>query len=565
MKKRFILLIFLCLLMIPCVNAENVTIDNTMSIQDTVNNANDMDTIYLTPGTYVESGIEINKNISLQGMGSADEVIIDGNHSNSIILINSVSQVKFFNITFINGNSPEHGGAIHSELGGQIYVDSCNFINNTATVNGGAISIGGEQHRIKWEVFTNYGFLNATNCNFINNKAYHDGGALNTYWGNSYVYNSYFSRNYADRDGGALRVGVYSKTTTENCTFDNNTAKEWGGALYNWPGELNVNNCNISNNNAGTQGGAMITSGPLTVTNSNIINNTGTRKGGVLFIAEETPHIPSTVIFENNYIEGNYAKQGSLIYVDETTATDTNFNGNRWDINPTSDEWANAFITNDLIKMPTKFIDNNGKIVTKNPVERIKPADNVPHVPEKRPDHHEIPENQQQTNSTTPETKEDTKTQENQQQTNTTIPETKEDTTPENPQQTNTTIPETKEDTTPENPQQTNTTNVVNKNAEINTVEQVEIQDSFENLVENAVSNSTVIQNTDVGKNPSQTSEANRDLSPNSADNGQTAHEIVRNENVKKSITSPVPYIIAIIIILAILCYGYIRYNKNDD
>ena len=526
MKKRFILLIFLCLLMIPCVNAENVTIDNTMSIQDTVNNANDMDTIYLTPGTYVESGIEINKNISLQGMGSADEVIIDGNHSNSIILINSVSQVKFFNITFINGNSPEHGGAIHSELGGQIYVDSCNFINNTATVNGGAISIGGEQHRIKWEVFTNYGFLNATNCNFINNKAYHDGGALNTYWGNSYVYNSYFSRNYADRDGGALRVGVYSKTTTENCTFDNNTAKEWGGALYNWPGELNVNNCNISNNNAGTQGGAMITSGPLTVTNSNIINNTGTRKGGVLFIAEETPHIPSTVIFENNYIEGNYAKQGSLIYVDETTATDTNFNGNRWDINPTSDEWANAFITNDLIKMPTKFIDNNGKIVTKNPVERIKPADNVPHVPEERPDHHE---------------------------------------TPENPQQTNTTIPKTIEDTTPEKPQQTNTTNVVNKNAEINTVEQVEIQDSFENLVENAVSNSTVIQNTDVGKNPSQTSEANRDLSPNSADNGQTAHEIVRNENVKKSITSPVPYIIAIIIILAILCYGYIRYNKNDD
>ena len=522
-----ILLIFLCLLMIPCVNAENVTIDNTMSIQDTVNNANDMDTIYLTPGTYVESGIEINKNISLQGMGSADEVIIDGNHSNSIILINSVSQVKFFNITFINGNSPEHGGAIHSELGGQIYVDSCNFINNTATVNGGAISIGGEQHRIKWEVFTNYGFLNATNCNFINNKAYHDGGALNTYWGNSYVYNSYFSPNYADRDGGALRVGVYSKTTTENCTFDNNTAKEWGGALYNWPGELNVNNCNISNNNAGTQGGAMITSGPLTVTNSNIINNTGTRKGGVLFIAEETPHIPSTVIFENNYIEGNYAKQGSLIYVDETTATDTNFNGNRWDINPTSDEWANAFITNDLIKMPTKFIDNNGKIVTKNPVEITKPADNTPHVPEKRPDHHEIPENQQQTNSTTPETKEDTKTQENQ--------------------------------------QQTNTTNVVNKNAEINTVEQVEIQDSFENLVENAVSNSTVIQNTDVGKNPSQTSEANRDLSPNSADNGQTAHEIVRNENVKKSITSPVPYIIAIIIILAILCYGYIRYNKNDD
>ena len=88
-KKLLLLLIFI-FLMIPCVCAENVTIDNTMSIQDAVNSVNDCDTIYLTPGTYVESGIKIDKNITLQGMGSADEVIIDGNHSNSIILVNSI-------------------------------------------------------------------------------------------------------------------------------------------------------------------------------------------------------------------------------------------------------------------------------------------------------------------------------------------------------------------------------------------------------------------------------------------------------------------------------------------
>jgi len=152
-----------------------------MSIQDAVDSVQDSDTIYLTPGTYVESGIKIDKNITLQGMGSTSDIIIDGNHSNTIILVNSVSKVKFFNITFINGKGPEFGGAIHSELGGQIYVDSCNFINNTANHNGGAIDIAGEQHRIKWEVFTNYGFLNATNCNFINNSAGHDGDALATY------------------------------------------------------------------------------------------------------------------------------------------------------------------------------------------------------------------------------------------------------------------------------------------------------------------------------------------------------------------------------------------------
>ena len=360
--------------MIPYVSAENVTIDNSMSIQDTVNNANDSDTIFLTPGTYVESGIKIDKNITLQGMGTADEVIIDGNYSNSIILVNSVSQVKFFNLTFINGKSNDYGGAIHSELGGQIYVDSCNFINISATVNGGAIDIAGEQHRIKWEVFTNYGFLNATYCNFINNIAGHDGGALATYWGNSYVYNSVFRQNYADRDGGSVRVGIYSTTLTDNCTFDNNTA---------------------------------------------------VKKGGVVYIAEETPHIPSTVIFENNIIEGNYAKVGSLVYADETTATNTNFNGNSWDIDPTSDEWADAFITNDLIDMPTKFIDSNGNVITVTPKQKAT-EETIPHVPEEKPNHHEIPEITNQTDT---------------EETNTTIPEitNQTDTIPENTEKTNTT------------------------------------------------------------------------------------------------------------------------------
>ena len=536
-KKGIILLVFLCMLMIPCVCAENVTIDNTMSIQDAVNNVNDNDTIYLTPGTYTESGIKIDKNITLQGMGTADEVIIDGNNSNTIILVNSVSQIKFFNLTFINGNSPDYGGAIHSELGGQIYVDSCNFINNTAKINGGAIDIAGEQHNIKWQVFTNYGFLNATDCKFINNKAYHDGGALATYWGNSYVYNSYFSQNYADRDGGSIRVGVYSTTFTENCTFDNNTAKEWGGALYNWPGELTVNNCTITNNNAGKQGGAMITSGPLTVTNSKIINNTAVKKGGVVYIAEETPHIPSTVIFKNNYIEGNYAKQGSLVFADETTSTATTFDGNYWDIDPTSDEWAKNFITNDLINMPTKFIDENGNIITLIPKEKVTPTDITPHVPEERADHHDIPEIINQTNDTTSEKTE-----------NTTIPENTEKTE-------NATIPEN-----------TEKTDIVKQKTEIsNIVKNTEI---LEELVKNVDTqfNSTTIQDSNIGENPSQSSESIPDSSQSSAaDDASTAHEIVKKDVAKKSTDSPLPYIIAIIVILAILGYGFLKSNKNDD
>ena len=45
--------------MIPFASAENVTIDNTTSIQDAVDSVNDSDTIFLSPGTYHESGIKI--------------------------------------------------------------------------------------------------------------------------------------------------------------------------------------------------------------------------------------------------------------------------------------------------------------------------------------------------------------------------------------------------------------------------------------------------------------------------------------------------------------------------
>lgn len=510
--------------MIPYVSAGNVTIDNSMSIQDAVSMVNDNDTIFLSPGTYVESGIKIDKNITLQGIGTSDEVIIDGNNKNTIILVNSISKVKFFNLTFINGNSPDYGGAIHSEFGGQIYVDHCNFINNTATINGGAIDIAGEQHRIKWQVFTNYGFLNATNCNFINNKAGHDGGALATYWGNSYVYNSVFRLNYAERDGGSVRVGIYSTTLTENCTFDNNTAKEWGGALYNWPGELIVNNCTISNNYAGRQGGAMITSGPLTVTNSKIINNTAVKKGGVVYIAEETPHIPSTAIFENNYIEGNTAKVGSLVYADETTATGTNFNNNYWDINPDSDTWTNAFITNDLIDNPTTFLDENGNKITVTP----KPSNvkNNTHVPEQKTNHTEIPEFMNETNNATDETM-------------------------ENNSQTNI--------STPENANTENNVDVANENI---------VNEMIEKIIEhaNVQNNSTTILDTSIGIDNSQVNEAQNQQDSDSSNSREESksHEIVKKDATKQTEQSPLPYVIAILIILIILGYGYYRNNKKE-
>ena len=155
-RKLSILLIFLLLvIVIPAVSAEeNATsdnIDNSItigpedSIQTAVNDANSSATIYLTPGTYYQNGIKVDKNLTFQGKGNAEDIIIDGQHKDSIILINSVSTVKFINITFINGDGHDYGGAIHSEHGGKVYADTCIFKDNKANENGGAISVAGEQ------------------------------------------------------------------------------------------------------------------------------------------------------------------------------------------------------------------------------------------------------------------------------------------------------------------------------------------------------------------------------------------------------------------------------------
>ena len=78
---------------------------------------------------------------------------LDGQHIDSIILINSVSTVKFddrsesqtLDIAFINSAGHDYGGAIHSEHGGKVYADTCIFKDNKANENGGAISVAGEQ------------------------------------------------------------------------------------------------------------------------------------------------------------------------------------------------------------------------------------------------------------------------------------------------------------------------------------------------------------------------------------------------------------------------------------
>lgn len=227
----------------------------------------------------------------------------------------------------------------------------------------------------------------------------------------------------------------------------------------------------------------MITSGPLEVTNSIIANNYG--ESGVIYVDEETPNIPSKVIFHNNLIMDNYAKNNKIFVIEQSTAKDSNIDGNvlNYQYNYNS-WWQNRHLPN-----TTKFISINP--ITPNP----KP-----------------------TNPVTPNT-------------------------PANPE-TNTTKPAT-------NSSNNHTDNIINNivSAISNEVNKIV---SNENKI---VSNSTE-SNVNVGTDSSQEAKT--------GDSEKSVHELLDKDVSKQTQINPIPFIIVLIIVFAVLIFGYYRYKKNE-
>ncbi len=211
---------------------------------------------------------------------------------------------------------------------GEGTVTNCNFVNNTASVDGGA-------------VYFVYSEGTVTECNFTNNTASRFGGAVDFdtgYTAPFTVTNCNFVNNNASA-GGAIYFIFSSKGTFENCNFTNNTASENGGAVYFYSSTGTVTNCNFVNNTASENGGAVyFVSSTGTVTNCNFVNNTASENGGALYGGTA-----NNCIFNDNHadqfggaiyhgdVEGstftnNSAYIGGAIY--NCSAVNCNFTGN---------------------------------------------------------------------------------------------------------------------------------------------------------------------------------------------------------------------------------------------
>ena len=202
------------------------------------------------------------KEFTINGNGH----ILNGNNKVGIFVADTEYDVMLYNITFINGNSEDDGGAINHPYGG-LYVIGCTFINNTADYGGAICSEGvivsdsifinntanyGGAIYSSWTYGNKYVCLNST---FINNTAI-EGGAI--YWGDAFdefdVTGSSFISNYAKEYGGAIYYCDYINSNITDSIFRDNVASIDGGAIYFCPDAYVTANNTIFENNIPNNG-----------------------------------------------------------------------------------------------------------------------------------------------------------------------------------------------------------------------------------------------------------------------------------------------------------------------
>ena len=242
-----------------------------------------------------------------------------------------IKNSKFYNSHASGSNG---GGAVYTTSSATLTtIEHCDFINNTAAVNGGAI----------------YAYSKAivNDCHFYNNNASNFGGAIYFNAESSEVNSSEFNNNNALKSGGAVYI-TNRFSIINNSVFKNNTA-EYAGAVYFSSYKHKLNNTLFEGNNATVDGGAVyLGSYGTIVDNATFIGNSAVRGGALYNYVGGTTATTKTEIINsefkyNNATAGgamasfakfiginntdftfNKASYGSAIYMDRTSYTISN-------------------------------------------------------------------------------------------------------------------------------------------------------------------------------------------------------------------------------------------------
>ena len=227
--------------------------------------------------------------------------------------------------TFESNKAKTVGGAV-SAVNSEVSISGGTFSGNIAGGNGGAVAVSGKK--------SSPGSLSITGGEFTGNKG-NIGGAV--YVGaNSYITalsDATFTGNTAAKGSGAVEAKFNQDLNVQNVEFKNNTASGVrAGALYlseENGNNLTIDNCTFEGNSAADWGGALWlkTKGSQTVKDCTFSGNSSQTKGGAYYVdCSGSP--TGSILLEGNTFNGNKADEGGAVYFayNKGTATITDDN-----------------------------------------------------------------------------------------------------------------------------------------------------------------------------------------------------------------------------------------------
>ena len=180
----------------------------------------------------------------------------------------------FSNNSVSDADSNGQGGAIYTGKQSVADIKECVFTKNSARI-AGAIGCTGNAE-------TNLSTVTISDCQFEENYAKVSGGAiLMGNAGTMDISNSTFIGNTTPSKGGALAENGYGGATIvalTDCSFTENVANEYGGAIRNEEGILEITGGSFTGNEATKQGGAIYVN--TTKASAGIVGATFTSNGG---------------------------------------------------------------------------------------------------------------------------------------------------------------------------------------------------------------------------------------------------------------------------------------------
>ena len=319
------------------------------------NSAKNGGAIYLTSGSVTIESSKADGNTSVCGgvlfaVGNV-EVKIDNTGFNKntatedggvIYAARAQINVSGDNTSF-SENSAKRGGAIYltnltvgeEKIGAKLTMNAGSFRDNSAEVDGGAISIrsaceatlisstfdsnaanGTTNAQGGGAIYVGWGVLSLDGVTMKNNTASVGfGGAVNSSFADLTVNNNCFENNTAT-NGGAIGFDGGTTLTVTNTEFKANSATS-GGAVYLTSGSASLKSVKAEENTATAYGGVIYSVGDVVIKLENAIlnKNTATEDGGAIYAARADISVSG----DKTSFSENSAKRGGAIYLTNLT------------------------------------------------------------------------------------------------------------------------------------------------------------------------------------------------------------------------------------------------------